>query len=117
MKKKLICCSVCEEQFDLFSAEKKKAGGLKNQCPDCSEETVVPYLAVNGADGKMAGLTILAFESKDDRDKYKKAWRGATGHNKGKSCHLSKSMPTMSGLKFRKIGENMGNENAKGRAN
>lgn len=114
--KKFIVCEECEEKFDFNSPEKKRAGGLKNHCPDCSKEVAVPYLAVNGADGKMAGLTILAFENQEDREKYKKAWRGVTGHNKGKSCHLSKSMPTMSGMKFKKVGENFGNQNHKGRS-
>ena len=105
----MIDCAVCEDPFDLNSPEKRRAGGLRNHCPDCAEETAVPYLAVNGADGKMAGLTILAFENKQDRDNYQRAWRGVTGHNKGKSCHLSKSMPAMSGMKFRKVCENFGN--------
>lgn len=109
MRTHMIDCAVCEEAFNLHSPEKKRAGGLRNHCPDCAEETAVPYLAVNGADGKMAGLTILAFENKQDRDNYQRAWRGVTGHNKGKSCHLSKSMPAMSGMKFRKVGENFGN--------
>ena len=109
MRAHMIDCAVCEETFDLHSPEKKRAGGLRNHCADCAEETAVPYLAVNGADGKMAGLTILAFENKQDRDNYQRAWRGVTGHNKGKSCHLSKSMPAMSGMKFRKVGENFGN--------
>lgn len=109
MRTNMIDCAVCEETFNLHSPEKKRAGGLRNHCPDCAEETAVPYLAVNGADGKMAGLTILAFENKQERDNYQRAWRGVTGHNKGKSCHLSKSMPAMSGMKFRKVGENFGN--------
>lgn len=116
MRTNMIDCAVCEETFDLHSPEKKKAGGLRNHCPDCAEETAVPYLAVNGADGKMAGLTILAFDSAEDREKYKKAWHNNTGMNKGKSCHLSKCNIPMNGMKFRRVGENFGNENAKGRA-
>jgi hypothetical protein len=88
---------------------------MRNHCPDCAEETAVPYLAVNGADGKMAGLTILAFDSAEDREKYKKAWHNNTGMNKGKSCHLSTSNTAMSGMKFRRVGENFGNSNHKGK--
>ena len=110
-----IDCAICEERFDLRSLEKKRAGGKRNHCPDCAEETAVPYLAVKSANGKMSDLTILAFESAEDREKYKKAWRAVTGHNKGKSCHLSKSMPAMSGMKFRKVGENRANANHKGK--
>ena len=110
-----IDCAICEESFDLRSSEKKRAGGKRNHCPDCAEETAVPYLAVKSANGKMSDLTILAFESAEDREKYKKAWRAVTGQNKGKSCHLSKSMPAMSGMKFRKVGENRANANHKGK--
>ena len=105
----MIDCVVCEDPFDLLSPEKKRAGGKRNHCADCAEETTVPYLAVKSANGKMSDLTILAFDSKQDRDRYQRAWKGVTGHNQGKSCHLSKSMPAMSGMKFRKVGENFGN--------
>ena len=115
MRACMIDCAVCEETFDLNSPEKKRAGGKRNHCPDCAEETAVPYLAVNGADGKMAGLTILAFDSAEDREKYKKAWHNNTGMNKGKSCHLSQSNTAMSGMKFRRVGENFGNSNHKGK--
>jgi len=115
MRAHMINCAVCEETFDLHSPEKKRAGGLRNHCPDCAEETAVPYLAVNGADGKMAGLTILAFDSAEDREKYKKAWHNNTGMNKGKSCHLSSSNTPMNGMKFRRVGENFGNSNHKGK--
>ena len=115
MRACMIDCAVCEETFDLNSPEKKRAGGLRNHCPDCAEETAVPYLAVNGADGKMAGLPILAFDSAEDREKYKKAWHNNTGMNKGKSCHLSRSNTPMNGMKFRRVGENFGNSNHKGK--
>ena len=38
-----------------------------------------------------------------------------TGMNKGKSCHLSQSNTAMSGMKFRRVGENFGNSNHKGK--
>ena len=63
----LIDCAVCEETFDLHSPEKRRAGGKRNHCPDCAEETTVPYLAVKSANGKMSDLTILAFDSQQDR--------------------------------------------------
>ena len=108
-------CEICEEEFDLNSPEKKRARGKINHCPDCSEETATRYLAVKSANGKMSDLTILAFEDEQQRDNYQRAWRASTGFNKGKSCHLSKCMPSMSGLKFRKVGENQANANHKGK--
>ena len=59
----MIDCAACGETFDLYSPEKRRAGGLRNHCPDCAEETTVPYLAVKSANGKMSDLTILAFDS------------------------------------------------------
>ena len=96
--------------------EKRKAGGKRNHCPDCAEETTVPYLAVKSANGKMSDLTILAFDSQQDRDRYQRAWKNNTGHNKGKSCHLSGSNTVMSGLKFRQVCENRANANHKGKS-
>jgi hypothetical protein len=113
---KILICQICEDEFDANSPEKKRAGGKKHHCPSCSEETEIPYLAVAGADGKMAGLTLLSFDSVEDREAYQKAWKNNTGHNKGKSCHLSGSNTAMSGMKFKKVGENFGNENHKGKA-
>ena len=49
------------------------------------------------------------------REKYKKAWHNNTGMNKGKSCHLSRSNTPMNGMKFRRVGENFGNSNHKGK--
>lgn len=108
-------CEICEEEFDLNSPEKKRARGKINHCPDCSEETATRYLAVNGADGKMAGISILQFENPEDRENYARAWKHNTGHNKGKVCHLSRSLTAMSGMKFKKVGENFGNANHKGK--
>ena len=49
----------------LTQPEKRRAGGLRT-CPDCAEETTIPYLAVKAV-GKMSDLTILQFESSPDR--------------------------------------------------
>ena len=76
----------------------------------------MPYLAVKSANGKMSDLTILAFDSQQDRDRYQRAWKSNTGHHKGKSCHLSGSNTVMSGLKFRKVCENRANANHKGKS-
>lgn len=49
MPRTMIECVACEEIFDLNSPEKRRAGGLRNHCPDCAEETTIPYLAVKAA--------------------------------------------------------------------
>ena len=116
MRAHMIDCAACGETFDLYSPEKRRAGGKRNHCADCAEETTVPYLAVKSANGKMSDLTILAFDSQQDRDRYQRAWKNNTGHNKGKSCHLSGSNTVMSGLKFRQVCENRANANHKGKS-
>jgi len=112
----IVKCSVCEDDFNLHSPEKRRAGGLRNHCPDCAEETTVPYLAVKSANGKMSDLTILQFESSADRNRYKSAWLNNTGYHKGKSCHLSRSNTAMSGMKFKQVAENRANANHKGKS-
>jgi len=113
-------CKHCGIEFDLDSPEKRAAEGYANECADCvwergGDDSPPRYLAVQGGDGKMANITILAFENNEDRDRYQSAWRSNTGFHKGKSCHLSGSNTHMGGLKFRKVGENRGNSNHKGR--
>jgi hypothetical protein len=114
-------CRHCRGEFDLDSPRKRRVGGYINECPDCVEErggddSPPRYLGVQAGDGKMSGLTILAFESERDRAAYSAAWRSCTGAHKGKSSHLSPTNTPMTGLRFRKVGENRGNANHKGRA-
>jgi hypothetical protein len=107
--KKILTCTVCEIDFDLHSPEKIKAGGKINQCADCvieyGLETAVRYAGVQAGDGKGVGCTIVAFESHGDRSSYIRAWRSASGQNVGKSCQIGRGTSSMSGLKFKKIGE------------
>jgi len=113
-------CRHCEDEFNEWSKHKQEVGGYIDECPWCVEErggddSPPKYLGVQGGDGKMAGITILAFDDPADRERYKRAWANNTGMNKGKSCHLSGSNTAMRGMKFKKVGENMGNSNHKGK--
>ena len=101
--KKITTCVECGFDFDLFSPEKRKVGGLAINCPDCSEETAVKYAGVQAADGKQAQATILKFNSGEDRSKYLDFWKATSGLYKGKSCQLSKTAPTMPGISFQTI--------------
>lgn len=98
-------CVQCGDEFDLHSPLKAHAGGKINECPDCCNETAVRYLGLTSGDGKAAGVTILSFNSRSDREKYKHAWMATSGMHKGKSCNMSPSAPIMSGLKFNKVHE------------
>ena len=112
-------CKHCEIDFDLDSFAKKQAGGKINECPDCVEElgteTVVKYLGLQAGDGKSASISIVAFESDEDRTAYSKAWKAVTGFHKGKSCHLSGSQTTIGNRPMRHVAYNAGNANHKGK--
>ncbi len=96
-------CIACEDEFDLNSPAKLKAGGLSTHCPDCSDEPAIPYLGVSAGDGKGNSLNILAFKSEEDRTKYKHFWDNITGKHKGKVCCLSKTAKTDPGISFTTI--------------
>ena len=76
-------CKHCNITFDLNSTAKKMAGGKINECPDCVEElgteTAVKYLGLSSGDGKAAAISIVAFESTEDRKAYADAWKATTG--------------------------------------
>lgn len=102
-------CKHCGIEFNTDTARKRTVGGRVNECPDCVEElgteTAVEYAGVMAGDGKGVGVTVLAFDSAKDRDRYVSAWRSNSGQNVGKSCQLSGSNTYMGNMKFKKIGE------------
>ena len=112
-------CIHCDVSFSLKSAAKIRVGGKINECPDCVEElgteTAVKYLGLPAGDGKSNALSIVAFESSDDRESYSKAWKAVTGYHKGKSCHLSGSQTNIGGRPMRHVSYAGGNGNHKGR--
>ena len=113
-------CIHCEDDFDTTSRRKKDMGGKINECPDCVEaletETAVKYLGLQAGDGKTNALSVVAFESRNDRENYSKAWKAVTGFHKGKSCHLSKSQTSIGGRPMRHVSYVGGNSNHKGKA-
>mgnify|MGYP003153942744 CR=1 FL=1 len=113
-------CIHCELPFDPHSYAKRQAGGKINECPDCVEElgteTAVKYLGLSSGDGKAAAISIVAFESDEDRSAYASAWKANTGHNGGYGGHLSSSNPSIGGRPMRHVGYNAGNANHKGKA-
>ena len=113
-------CVYCGVDFDVSSFAKRQAGGSINECPDCVEEhqteTAVKYLGLQAGDGKSNALSIVAFESSDDRESYSRAWKAVTGYHKGKSCHLSGSQTNIGGRPMRHVSYVGGNGNHKGKA-
>ena len=112
-------CVHCGIEFDLKSAAKTRVGGKINECPDCVEElgteTAVKYLGLQAGDGKTNALSIVAFESNEDRDAYASALKATTGFHKGKSCHLSGSQTNIGGRPMRHVAYAGGNGNHKGK--
>lgn len=113
-------CVHCGDDFNSNSYAKKTSGGKINECPDCVEElgteTAVKYLGLQAGDGKTNALSIVAFESSEDRDSYSRAWKAVTGFHKGKSCHLSGSTTNIGNRPMRHVAYAGGNGNHKGKA-
>jgi len=99
----IIECVVCGIDFNPLSAEKRRVGGLRNNCMDCSEETTVKYAGVQAADGKQNQATILKFQSEIDKNRYINFWKAAGGYYKGKSCQISQTTPTTPKIKFETV--------------
>jgi len=99
----LRTCAACESLFDPNSPAKQRAGGRVNTCPDCSDEPEVKYLGLANGDGKQASITVLAFGSSKDRDRYSSFYRNNAGYHKGKSCQLGSHLSTDPGVKFRTV--------------
>ena len=95
-------CAACGIGFDPNSHAKKRVGGKINTCPDCSDEPAVKYLGLTAGDGKQAGITVLKFESKEDREEYRQAWWVNSGMMVGKSCQLGIQKRTPS-VKFQTV--------------
>ena len=119
IKKKRVCIH-CEIEFDLNSTAKQLAGGKINECPDCVEElgteTAVKYLGLQAGDGKANALSIVSFESDDDREAYSSAWKAVTGYHKGKSCQLGGVQTNIGNRPMCHVAYAGGNGNHKGKA-
>ena len=101
-------CKHCDDEFNVDDPRKQKVGGFINECPDCvldrgGDNSPPKYLGVTAGDGKMSGLTILKFESDEDRAAYAKMWRNNSGQNVGKSCQLGSHLSTTTGRKFKTV--------------
>jgi hypothetical protein len=113
-------CKHCGCEFDHLSPQKRRVGGFINECPSCVEElgteTAPAIVGVMAGDGKVAGVTVLRFDSRDRADSYMRAWRHSTGYHKGKSCQLGNTTTiSMDTYGARKVGEWGGNPNHKGK--
>ncbi len=112
-------CVHCNYECDLYSTAKRSAGGKINECPDCVEElgteTAVKYLGLTSGDGKMASLSIVAFNSVEDREAYGKAWQSATDPYQASPRSMSEVSGSLGSVKIRHIAHQAANPNHKGR--
>lgn len=109
-------CIVCGDTYDLHSKEKRLSGGLATHCPECSEETTVPYAGVSAGEGKMAAVQLLKFNSASDRAAYLDYWKVNSGLYKGKSCQIGHGLKSTPAVSFEIKATFTGNMNAKGKA-
>ena len=103
-------CIHCEDYFDQRSVLKKSVGGYINECPDCvtdlGTEKHVRYRGVVGAEGKMAAISIVAFNSEAEADQYVSSFNSCGfGKKKINECNL---------INHYHVGNNIANSNHKG---
>lgn len=107
-------CVSCGAPFDPYSPAKRMAGGRINTCPECSDEPAVKYLGLTAGDGKQGSLTVLKFDSHEDREEYRQMWWVNSGMMVGKACQMGYSKRTPN-IKFRTVTQSTAT-NHKGKA-
>jgi len=70
-------CKHCGIEFDLYSRQKKLAGGYINECPDCidargGDQSEPKHFGVTGSLGE--DVSVIRFEDEEDRAKFKKEY-------------------------------------------
>jgi len=98
-----MICSECQDEFDPNDPSRIKLGGKRIHCGDCCQETTTKYLGLQAGDGKQTQVQILAFDSPNDREKYKNFWQNNSGLHKNKACQLGNHLSTTPGIKFRQV--------------
>ena len=106
-----MICKHCKVEFDKNSNLKRRIGGYINECPDCVQELqtehAVKYRGVVGAEGKMAAISIVAFNSEDEADAYVSSFNSCGfGKKKTNECNH---------INHYHVGNNIANSNHKGK--
>lgn len=106
-----MICKHCESEFDQDSQHKRSVGGFINECPECvielKTESFVKYRGVIGAEGKMAALSIVAFNNEEEADAYVASFNSCGfGRKKTNECNH---------INHYHIGNNIANSNHKGK--
>lgn len=87
-----MICIHCEIEFDKNSQLKRHIGGFVNECPDCVQELgtekAVRYRGVIDGSGKMAALSIVAFDSNEEAEAYVRSFNSCGfGRRKTNLCN------------------------------
>ena len=106
-----MICKHCEDEFNEQSLLKQRVGGYINECPDCvielKTEKAVKYRGVVGAEGKMAAISIVAFNSEEEADAYVSSFNSCGfGRKKTNECNH---------INHYHVGNNIANSNHKGK--
>ncbi len=112
----LITCIVCEETFDPHSRAKRIAGGMRNHCVDCCEETSIRYAGISAGEGKQAAVQVLKFNSSEDRAQYLEYWKVNSGLYKNKGCQIGRGLKSTPNIQFETKATFTGVVNHKGKA-
>ena len=108
-------CVECGDDY-LWDKSRAMLGGKRTHCGDCSEETTVRYAGVTGAQGKQAEVSILRFQSEDDRKQYLEFWQTNSGLHKNKGCQIGRGLKSTPSVSFQTVAVFESNVNAKGKA-
>ena len=111
----MISCVICDDMFDPRSRAKREAGGLRNHCPDCSEESVIRYAGIAAGEGKQNSVQVLKFNNAGDRAAYLEYWKVNSGLYKGKSCQIGRGLKNTPNVQFVTRATFEGNTNHKGK--
>ena len=110
-----MTCVECGDEYG-WDKNRAKLGGKRTHCGDCCEETSVRYAGVAGADGKQASVSILRFDSQQDREQYLDFWQNNSGLHKNKGCQIGRGLKSTPAVKFQTVAVFEGNVNAKGKS-
>jgi len=104
-------CKHCECTFDPTSQVKQRVGGYIDECAECvielKTEQTVRYRGVVDGSGKMAALSIVAFNSEEDAEDYVSSFNSCGfGRRKTNLCNQ---------IHHNHVAFNAGNDNHKGK--
>ena len=110
---KIQTCRECEIEFNPYSRWKREIKGYINVCPACTEamggDPAPEIRGFTTGSGKMADISFVRFETRSEANLYRRAWNASSGGGAIVNGHR------LNNVKFEHVGNNVGNDNHKGR--